>query len=316
MSSDIELAWNLCESADWDALLERAPFAPLQQAWGYGAAIAETRRCQVQRCVVFHGGRVRALAQTFERDVGPLTIVRILRGPVWLDPQPDPSERNAILSALRRAFALRRGRVLVWTPELPNTSETHSALRDCGLRRMVTGYSTLLLDLDKPAETLRRELHGKWRNMLRSAEKVDLSLRVTATGRPFEWLVRQADGQRRQSGYLAPSAAMIRATAAAMTRKTDVLTVTAASAPGRERIAGTLFFVHGKSATYEMGWSGADGRRYRAHHALLWRGIETLQKRGVRWLDLGGLDVVSSPGVARFKLGLGGRLHTLAGTYM
>lgn len=316
MSSDIELAWDLCERTDWDALLASAPYASLQQTWGFGAAIAETRRCHVQRCVVFNGGRARALAQTFEKDAGPLSIVRILRGPIWLDPRPDPQERKAILRALRRAFALRRGRLLVWTPELPDTADSHAVLRDCGLRRMVTGYSTLLLDLGKPKETLRRELNGKWRNMLRSAEKAELALRVTATGRPFEWLLRQADGQRRRSGYFAPSAALIQATAAAMASKNDILTVTAASAPGRERIAGTLFFIHGQSATYEMGWSGADGRRHRAHHALMWRGIEALQKRGVRWLDLGGLDAASAPGVTRFKLGLGGSVHTLAGTYM
>ena len=152
--------------------------------------------------------------------------------------------------------------------------------------------------------------------MLRSAEKAELSVRVGATGQPFDWLVGQADRQRRRGGYYAPSAATICAIAKAMARKDDVLTVTASTAPGRERIAGTLVFIHGRSATYELGWSGADGRRLRAHHLLLWRSIEELKRRGVRWLDLGGLDAVAAPGVARFKLGLGGGLYTLAGTYI
>ncbi len=316
MDSKIELAWDLCEPAEWDALLARAPLAPLQQTRGFGTAIALTRRCRVRRCAVFKGGRVRALVQTFEKNTGPLTIVRILRGPVWLDPQPDSAERREVLRTLRRAFTLRRRQLLIWTPELPDSRENHAALRGCGLRRMVTGYSTSLIDLERPGEQLRAALQGKWRNMLRSAEKAELPVQVGATGRPFEWLVRQADRQRRRGGYYAPSANMIRAIAGSMARKEDVLTVTASAAPGRERIAGTLVFIHGRSASYELGWSGADGRRLRAHHLLLWRTIEELRKRGVRWLDLGGLDAVAAPGVARFKLGLGGGLYTLAGTYI
>ena len=215
MEQEIELAWGGHERADWDGLLARAPFATLQQSWAYGAALAETAGCRVGRCVISRRGRARALAQTFEKGGAlPLSIVRILRGPVWLDPQPGVEERQAILRALRRAFRLRDRQLLVWTPELPDTIDSHADLRGCGLRRMVTGYSTALLDLSRPAETLRRELRGKWRNMLTSAEKAGLSVRMTATGRPFEWLVRQAETQRRRGGYFAPSAAMIHAIAA------------------------------------------------------------------------------------------------------
>jgi lipid II:glycine glycyltransferase (peptidoglycan interpeptide bridge formation enzyme) len=41
-----------------------------------------------------------------------------------------------------------------------------------------------------------------------------------------------------------------------------------------------------------------------------------LQQRGVRLLDLGGVNTQRSAGIARFKLGTGGRVLTLAGTYL
>ena len=83
----------------------------------------------------------------------------------------------------------------------------------------------------------------------------------------------------------------------------------------RERLAGVLFFVHGRTATYTLAWTGPEGRRRHAHNLLLWRAVLALRERGLGWLDLGGVNA-AAPGVARFKLGLGGRLHTLAGTFI
>jgi lipid II:glycine glycyltransferase (peptidoglycan interpeptide bridge formation enzyme) len=40
-----------------------------------------------------------------------------------------------------------------------------------------------------------------------------------------------------------------------------------------------------------------------------------LAERGVQQLDLGGVNTQSNPGLARFKLGAGGRVVTWAGTY-
>ena len=85
---------------------------------------------------------------------------------------------------------------------------------------------------------------------------------------------------------------------------------------GRDRVAGILLFAHGRTATYALAWTGAEGRRLRAHNLLLWRAVLELRERGLGWLDLGGVNAAAAPGVARFKLGLGGRLHTLAGTFI
>jgi lipid II:glycine glycyltransferase (peptidoglycan interpeptide bridge formation enzyme) len=41
-----------------------------------------------------------------------------------------------------------------------------------------------------------------------------------------------------------------------------------------------------------------------------------LQSRGVRRLDLGGVNTVRSAGLARFKIGTGGQVLQLAGTYL
>lgn len=73
---------------------------------------------------------------------------------------------------------------------------------------------------------------------------------------------------------------------------------------------------HGKAATYYVGWMNPEGRAKHTHNLLLWQAVILLKQQGVEWLDLGGVDGLSMPGVSRFKLGLGGDLFTLAGTYL
>jgi lipid II:glycine glycyltransferase (peptidoglycan interpeptide bridge formation enzyme) len=65
-----------------------------------------------------------------------------------------------------------------------------------------------------------------------------------------------------------------------------------------------------------VGWTSDQGRELNAHHLILWRAIEELRERGVRTLDLGGVNTVRSAGVARFKMRTGGKVLTLAGTYI
>jgi lipid II:glycine glycyltransferase (peptidoglycan interpeptide bridge formation enzyme) len=85
---------------------------------------------------------------------------------------------------------------------------------------------------------------------------------------------------------------------------------------GRERLAGMLFLIHGQAATYQIGWTTPTGRETNAHHLMLWRGIEELQQRGVRLLDLGGVNTQRSAGMARFKIATGGAVLQLAGSYL
>jgi lipid II:glycine glycyltransferase (peptidoglycan interpeptide bridge formation enzyme) len=76
-----------------------------------------------------------------------------------------------------------------------------------------------------------------------------------------------------------------------------------------------LFLIHGQVASYHMGWASEEGRTLNAHNALLWKAMAYLKAEGVSRLDLGGVNTHDLPGISRFKLGAGGQVVTLAGTY-
>jgi len=47
----------------------------------------------------------------------------------------------------------------------------------------------------------------------------------------------------------------------------------------------------------------------------LWKAVIYLKSQGIGMLDLGGVNTHDLPGISRFKLGTGGDVVTLAGTF-
>jgi lipid II:glycine glycyltransferase (peptidoglycan interpeptide bridge formation enzyme) len=146
------------------------------------------------------------------------------------------------------------------------------------------------------------------------AERKNLRVRLGHGGASLEWLLTRHEGHRRRKRLRAPASPFVLAIALAQRNKQATLAFTAFS--GNEPIGAILVFRHGQSATYYVAWNGPKGRRLHANNLLLWHAVKELKSQGVKWLDLGGVDGLSMPGVSRFKIGMGGTLYTLAGTYL
>ena len=301
------------DATAWDALLARRARAPLEQSWAFGEAAAATRGWTTRRYQVGEGGTAYAMLQVSERRIlGAVTLARLIRGPLWLGESPRPEELEALYHAVRRHYRPRRLRPLLWTPELPEDPGSEALLGRLGLRRMVTGYSTAWLDLRRSESELRAALHGKWRNALKAAEGAGLEIVCDDAG-ALDWLLDRYDAKRRGRRFVAPDSAFVRSLVAALP-SADRLCILQARLDGLP-ISGALFICHGGSATYEIAWSGPEGRRFEAQSLVLWRALLELKRRGMHWLDLGGLTPAAA-GLARFKLGLGAEPVTLLGTYL
>jgi lipid II:glycine glycyltransferase (peptidoglycan interpeptide bridge formation enzyme) len=142
-----------------------------------------------------------------------------------------------------------------------------------------------------------------------------LKLRVCGSkSSDYEWLIQAEAAQRRERRYLSLPSGFVSAFQSA-NRKPSQALLTLAAELKHQSCAGMLFLVHGSTATYHLGWADDAGREHSAHNLLLWQACSLLAERGVQQLDLGGVNTQSNPGLARFKLGAGGRVVTWAGTY-
>lgn len=311
-----ELSWDEADAGQWHGLLTDAGRSSLEQSWAYGAALEKMSARRIRRGILSDGHNPIAVVQVFERQVRPLgTLVQITRGPLWLRDDIGPDQRSAAMRRISECWRIARRELLVWMPELPDTPENHALMRGLGARRMVTGYSTAWLDLRQDEDSLRAAIRGNWRNQLTAAENAGLRVETSTGGGPhLDWLLSHYESFRRRARFAGPGSELIRNIAEATPRRESMLLLRAFS--GSRPVAGILVFGHGAAATYCVGWTDAEGRRLNAHNLLLWRAALALAEAGTAWLDLGGLFASTAPGVARFKLGLGGEVETLAGTYI
>lgn len=302
------VTWTDHDRKCWDELHLTAGGA-LQQDWAAGEAL-KGLGSRILRAKLSDERGVLALAQFTVRRFGVLTVALCTRGPVWTRALSG-AEKAAAYRALKRAAPAPWPRLMLFTPD-ETCAENIGVDRLC---RAMTGYATAVLDLTQDEDALRRAQKPKWRNRLVSSEKAGLSVvRGGAKPSAYRWLVEQESAQRERRGYRSLPPGFVEAFQAAKPKAANsVLTLRADI--GRQACAAMLFLVHGQAATYHLGWSNEEGRRHGAHNLLLWRAMCALKGDGVRSLDLGGLDTGAGAGLARFKIGAGGAVATLPGTY-
>ncbi|MGM0423093.1 MAG: GNAT family N-acetyltransferase, partial [Pseudomonadota bacterium] len=211
-------------------------------------------------------------------------------------------------------FPARLGRKRRFIPEIAVDPALSDAFKRLGFKKAGPGYKTLWLDLGADLDVIREGFHGKWRNMLRRAEDTDLMVERDDKGLMLDLLLAAYSQDKASKNYAGATPEFIRAMESIRTRDEYSLILTASKADGPP-LAMMYFRLHGRSATYQIGWSNEDGRASRAHHLLLWHAIGSLKSRGIKWLDLGGINPEQAEGVTRFKKGLGGESFETLGLY-
>jgi hypothetical protein len=314
----MHIRWNAIQQSEWEQL--QAPhITALQQDWAYGASF-QAMGLDCHRAQVIKEGKTIALAQFIcRRYLGVLGVALCTRGPVWLE-ELSALEQQKIYRELKRSCPLPKPRWLIFSPAL--TEHYHPSL--VGLTRVMTGYSTVQIDLTKTNTQLRAACEGRWRNRLVAAERENLEIvRNTDSALEMQWLLEEERTQRLQKNFHGlPTHFIEHYHAARADPSTTLLMLHAEShqpTPHKEnnhRIAAMLFLLHGSTATYHVGWTNAEGRAKHAHNLLMWRAFEELRTLGIHTLDLGGIKTRSLAGISRFKIGTGGQIVTYAGTYV
>jgi hypothetical protein len=266
----------------------------------------------VIRAVIQADGHTVGQAQCVVRRFGNLGGVALCtRGPLWLAPLSGKDKAHAYRS-LRQSLPVKGLRFMFVTPDEPISED----LGLSSLKRVMTGYATALMDLEPSMADLRAGFDKRFRQPLASAEKSELTVhRVGTNVGQYRWLMDAEQQQRDNRGFQGMPLHFVDAYIASRKQPAhNVLTLRADI--GRDRVAGMMFLLHGQAATYQIGWTSDAGRDAHAHNLLLYKGMEALKERGIRSLDLGGINTGRSAGIARFKISTGAKVVTFAGTYL
>jgi hypothetical protein len=261
----------------------------------------------VIRAVIQADGHTVGQAQCVVRRFGNLGGVALCtRGPLWLTPLSGKDKAHAYRS-LRQSLPVKGLRFMFVTPDEPISED----LGLSSLKRVMTGYATALIDLSPSMADLRAGFDKRFRQPLASAEKSELTVhRVGTNVGQYRWLMDAEQQQRDNRGFQGMPLHFVDAYIASRKQPGhNVLTLRADI--GRDRVAGMMFLLHGQAATYQIGWTNDAGRDAYAHNLLLYKGMEALKERGIRSLDMGGINTGRSAGIARFKITSGAQVVTL-----
>ncbi len=311
-------SWNQLPRAGWDAA-HTAAAASYQQDWAYGSALksASPNVDLLRASVTRADGSLVALAQVTARAFAMIgRFALCTHGPVWVGVVTS-EEKRAAYRAIKLSLPQRWPRLLVFTPD--EASGDVAGLK--GLSRVMTGDATVLIDLTQEETALRANLESSWRNKLSKAERSDLvAQKAGLKPAQYRWLLDAETKQRQKRGYRAMPLEMTeswqdaKAEGAKGDRAAGLVVYRADL--GRDPAAGMLFLIHGRRATYHVGWTSEAGRDNAAHNLILWTAIKELKARGIAVLDLGGVNTQSGAGIARFKLETGGQVLQRAGAYV
>jgi len=180
-------------------------------------------------------------------------------------------------------------------------------------------YQTLWWDLNEDEAIARANLKNNWRGALKKAEqkveKQELTITWDSEGKDYSWLRHVYEEDKKNRGYSGISPKLLDNLALFSTLKNPMIIAKVTTKDGRD-VAAMLFLTHGQSATYQIGWSSDEGRKYCAHHLLLWRARSILRSCGIYDLDLGGINHdETAKGIRKFKEGTGATASTLVGHY-
>ncbi len=221
-----------------------------------------------------------------------------MRGPIW---HGAPDRQGA--AALRRS-GLRL---------INSDGDDRATLRAAGFVQAHTPAYVAELSLDGSPDTRRARMTGKWRNALRRAENAPFRIQKERYSKTrHQWLLAEDARQQRAKGFRSLPHAVLDAFAAVQPESASVFVARS----GKDPIAAMLFLTHGMVATYHLGWTSPTGRACASHNAILTHACNQFAHDGIVRLDLGSVDTVNAPGLARFKIGTGANIRPLGGTWV
>ncbi len=221
-------------------------------------------------------------------------------------PDATPEALRAILAALR-SHAEGTGHILRLRFPAPAghdgaALERLAAQEGFAPTTRAAPYRTVIVDCDRPEDTLLSDLHGKWRNPLRNALKAGLTLDYMSIRRGadrFDALYREVQAVKGFRPDIPPAFYY------GLSGPDFVHEVLIARKDGADIGAMTVGQA-GENAIYLFGATSEAGRRLNAGHYLMWQAILRCRALGLKRFDLGGIDADTNPSVTRFKQRTGG----------
>lgn len=242
----------------------------------------------------------------------PLGIAYVFYGPLWKKIGDDDFDNYVHgINALVNEYVNRRGLALRIRPFLYE-DETgfryEDVLRNAGFRPLLNlpPKKTLLIDLSKSVDELRKGLDGKWRGHLNRAEKNNLTIADGTNDELFDQFKPIHEDlliNKQIRDVKSIETFKIIQTQLPLELKMRVFLCEHSGVV----CAGIIVSAIGNVGITLSRATNDIGRQQKAAYLVQWRALQWLKDAGCRWYDLSGVDELANPGTYSYKTGLCGK---------
>jgi lipid II:glycine glycyltransferase (peptidoglycan interpeptide bridge formation enzyme) len=294
--------------SEWDLLFEESTWKNISQDWLFGEIKSRLNNAEVIRYKITQKEHVLCIFQVNVKKIPflPLRLTYINRGPIFCRSSDDVMLMHSF-KIISKNFSIFKGNFLIINPFLIDNLKNRTILKKAGLLGICKRtYITSNVNLNYDLAALRKGINSKWRNQLCVAEKSNLDLKTDLSGEYFGFVFEkytQMTIDKRFKGLSINEVQLLFELYAKECRLFNFIAFDEYSKP----IAYTVVLGYGKHAVYLMGWVDNEARKLNPSNLLLWSAIVHLKDLGYDSFDLGGIDPINLPGVARFKRGISGK---------
>lgn len=281
---------------------------PLLQSSVYGEVKANAQGWRPEYYLIYEDAVCVACFMAL-RKKKILTVFRINQGIVWLKEDCRDIQQAAYALVVRKFSG--HGKILFLASREKRAGDSLALLIRSGLCYRKTYAGTGYLKLCKTEDELRKCLHSKWRNQLKAAESTDVAVCISTEPKELSQFLELHVQHKKEAHYEDSGDVITNGLI-----KSQALKAYFVKDECAQVLAFVMFALHGKNATYYIGWNSEEGCRLNLNKLLLWNAVLDLKKRGYQWMDLGGIDFIHTPGIAEFKMGTGCVYYEMAGEFI
>lgn len=318
-----EWTFYTIEKAEWSVLWSRVEFPCLTQSWEYGEAKRREGWKPYRYVLKDPDGNSVGVMQVLDKSLPLLGgVARINRGPLMMSSDVRsffaPQEVEKIAKAVKKISLRKRWWYTFYSPDLNSEPEYKHALVNSGYKHLVnkTAQGSIKLSLKPEVDELLKGQKGKWRNLLRKAEKMELLVEEVNDEKMTSTLLDIYQKFQKDRGFVGVSIPLLRDLLTQEEHGNWKCRILRTFTKDNDASTGFVIIVeHGNCATYLVGWTCDLGRKQQANYLLIWKAIQAARENGLDWFDMGGVTENTPKGIAHFKQGIGGEQFVLAGEF-
>lgn len=295
---------------EWEKYFKKVTFSNILQSWDYAESQKKKYNLNINRYLIFINNLPKGIVQVSSKRFFFLNYNRINRGPLFFQEVIEEDKKKVCIKLISKFNNYRNLNFLSFLPEVDfNEKNILLGFENKNIYFNLPDWKSSKIDLEISENDIKSQLDSKWRNMLSFALREEIEVKEENGEKELKKIISLNYQDQINKDYKGIDDEVL------FNYLSNSNFRILSAYYNQELIASICFSLHGTTATYLIGWSNEIGRKKKSMNLLLWNAIIYLKKNKYKYFDLGGVDKTVSPGIYRFKNGMGGESYKLVGNH-